>query len=188
MPYRRTPVFLGLGLALLGAGPLRAEGDPGDRFTETVSASVSASISRLRQLFQDEQPRVVRDHIVSISSQAGSLTFDYEDGGTLRIALHDGQLQVDDRIVGRYPEGGALESAWRQFLLDAARRETSEVLTQARNWQPDGLSREELGLTALLHERLALLSAPGSAPALPQLLSPAEAGGLVIRSVRPERS
>ena len=176
MPFHKRALILGLGWALVLARPVHAACDPGDKFTDTFSAS----ITYLRQLFHDEPPRVVRDHIVSISSQASSLTFEYEDGGTLRISLHDGQLQIDDRVVGRFPQGGALESSWRQFVLEAARIGTGEVLTLARDWQPDGLSREEEGLVSLVQERLAALSAPEAGAGLPQTVPPADAGGLVI--------
>ena len=176
MPFHRRALIISLGWALVLARPLHAAGDPGDRFSDTFSASISF----FRQLFHDEPPRVVRDHIVSISPQASSLTFDYEDGGTLRLSMHDGQLQIDDRVVGRYPLGGALETAWRQFILEAARVGTGEVLTLARNWQPDGLSRDEQGLVSLLQERLSLLSAPQPGIAFPQVVPPADADGLVI--------
>ena len=146
MPFHKRTLILGLGWALVLARPVHAACDPDDRFTDTFSASITF----FRQLFHDEPPRVVRDHIVSISSQASSLTFEYEDGGTLRISLHDGQLQIDDRVVGRFPQGGALETSWRQFVLEAARIGTGEVLTLARDWQPDGLSRDEQGLVSLV--------------------------------------
>ena len=154
MPFLKKALILGFGWALVLARPVHAACDPSDKFSDTFSASITF----FKQLFHDEPPRVVRDHIVSISPQASSLTFEYEDGGTLRISLHDGQLQIDDRIVGRFPQGGALELSWRQFVLEAARTGTAEVLTLARNWQPDGLSREEDGLVSLMQERLATLS------------------------------
>jgi hypothetical protein len=176
--FRRLPVRLTAGLAFILSSPLPlyAGSDPGDRFTEAFAVPYSL----FRQWFRDDPAHVVRDHLVSISSDAASITFDYEDGGSLDIQLRDGALQVDDRVLGRYPVGGALEAAWRQFILDAARRETAEVLTLARSWQPDGLSREELGLVSLIHARLGDLSAAGRAPVLPRAVPPADPNGLTI--------
>lgn len=172
-----TPLVLaGLVSALAHPQPLRADGDPSDRISETISASIGI----LRQLFHDEPARVVRDHIVSISSDASALCFDYEGGGSLLFQFRGGQFLIDDKVLGRYPAGGALDAAWRQFILDAARRQTAEVLTLARGWQPEGLSRDETGILTLLQDRFALLSAPQGGAALPQIIPPAESNGFTI--------
>ena len=108
------------------------------------------------------------------------LTFEFADGGSVRLALLDGQALIGDRVIGEYPDGGALEGAWRQFILDASRSGTASVLSSLRSWQPDGLNRTEQDVLALFHQQLNGLSAPAMPPTLPQAVPAAEPGGLTI--------
>jgi hypothetical protein len=132
------------------------------------------------QVLQDQQSHVVRDHAVSVGSNAASLDFRYEDGSTLSLALENGRVIVSGRPVGRYPAGGALQVGWRQLVLDASHRDTPAALGLVRTWRPEGLSREEANYVALMQERVAGLSAPPRQATPPQSVTPADPGGLVI--------
>lgn len=137
-------------------------------------------IEYLSQFLQDEPSHVVRDHVVAMASGLSSLTFEYTDGGALNLSLENGELRLDGRVAGHYPEGGALETAWHQLLLESSHLDTPAALTALRNWHPAGLSREEEAYADLLRARAASLSAPANAVMVPQAVEPATAGGLTI--------
>jgi hypothetical protein len=167
------------GLALLGAllGAPRA-------YAADVSATAEPSwksrFELLSQLLTDQPSRVVRNHVVSLATGVSTLTFDYADGGTLVLSLENGGLRLDGRLVGRTPEAGAFESAWRGLMVEVARLETPAAVTLLRNWRPDGLSREEDAYGELVRERAATLSAPPGGITIPRAVEPAAPGGLTI--------
>lgn len=160
---------------LLVSGPARAA-EPGDG----GAAPWRSRIEFFTQFLQDYPSRVVRDHLVAIASGLATLTFDYTEGGALILSLENGELRLDGRVAGRYPEGGALESAWRRLLLDTSHLDTPSALTALRAWHPDGLSGEEERDAGLLRARAAPLSAPRGALAVPRRVEGAAAGGLTI--------
>jgi hypothetical protein len=137
-------------------------------------------IEYLSQFLQDDPNHVVRDHVVAMASGLSSLTFEYTDGGALNLSLESGELRIDGRVAGRFPEGGALETAWHQLLLESSHLDTPAALTALRNWHPAGLSREEEAYADLLRGKAASLSAPAGAVMAPQAVEPAAAGGLTI--------
>ena len=53
---------------------------------------------------------------VSMSGSASSLELELASGRTLKILLADGLVYVDGGEIGRYVEGGTLESGWRGLL------------------------------------------------------------------------
>jgi len=162
-------------ISLFPSGPVRAS-DLSDGREPTWKTRVEF----LSQFLQDEPSHVVRDHVVAMASGLASLTFDYADGGALTLSLESGELRLDSRVAGRYPEGGALETAWHQLLLEISHLDTPAALTALRNWHPAGLSREEDAYADLLRARAASLSAPQGALTVPQAVEPASAGGLTI--------
>ncbi|HXW96899.1 MAG TPA: polymer-forming cytoskeletal protein, partial [Gemmatimonadales bacterium] len=134
----------------------------------------------LSQFLSDAQSRVVRDHVVALAAGLTSLTFDYADGGTLVISLEQGALALDAKNVGRVPEGGAFDIAWRKLVVDASRLDTPGLLGLIHDWHPEGLSREEDAYAQLIRDRVAALSAPPGALTTPQAVQPAVPGGLTI--------
>ncbi|MEO8138010.1 MAG: polymer-forming cytoskeletal protein [Gemmatimonadota bacterium] len=171
----RRPIALLALLGLLATGPASAA-ESKDRTEPTWKSRIEF----LSQFLQDDPSRVVRDHVVAMASGLATLTFDYADGGALSLSLENGEVRLDGRVAGRYPEGGALETAWRQLMLDASHIDTPGALTALRNWRPEGLSREEEAYAELLRTKAATLSAPRGAITIPQAVEPAAAGGLTI--------
>ena len=165
-----------LGAALLtGAAPLRASDVDRD-----ATPTWKTRITYLTQLLSTDPGHVVKDHVVSLATDGATIVFEYTDGGALSLALEDGEVRLDGRTIGRYPAGGALESAWRRLAIDASRAETPAALTLVRDWRPEGLSNDEAANAALFHDKLTQLSAPPTSVTPSQVLPPAEPGGLSI--------
>jgi hypothetical protein len=163
-------------LFLAAAGPLSA-GDRDPRWTDELGTPIET----IRHWLQPEaSDAAVLDHLISISPDAASLTFDLEHGKALRVALTRGQVLLDEHPVGRYAPGGPLEAGWRQFLTDATRESTPAVLASIHDWHPEGLPSEEaLAFGAILH-RLDAFKSTTIVPILPQAVPAAAAGGLSI--------
>jgi hypothetical protein len=123
---------------------------------------------------------VVRDHVITLATGLATVTFGFTDGGALVLSLENGEVRLDGRLVGRVPEGGAFEVAWRSLALEASRLDTPGTLALVHGWKPEGLSREEQAHAALFRERVANLSAPPGAQPVPQVIPPAASGGLSI--------
>lgn len=169
---RRLAWLAAAGLALL-PGPVAAS-------CEETGPSWKSRIEFISQFLSSDQSRVVRDHAVSLATGAASITFTYDDGGRLVLALDNGDLRVDGRSVGRVPVGGALEAAWLSLLLEASRSNTPGTLQRFRAWAPVGLSREEAAFAELLREQVDGLSAPPALTPPPQAVAAAQPGGLTV--------
>ncbi len=165
-----------LGAALLSAAaPLHASDSDRD-----ATPAWKYRFTYLTQLLSDDPSRVVKDHVVSLATDGATVVFEFADGGALSLALEDGEVRLDGRTIGRYPQGGALESAWRRLAIDVSRAETPAALTLVRNWNPEGLSSAEAANADLFHDKLEELSAPPTAVTPPQALQQAAPGGLTI--------
>jgi hypothetical protein len=162
--------------AVLALHPLPASAAPSERTEPTWKSRVEL----LSQILSADQSRIVKDHAVSLATGTASITFDFTDGGTLVLAIQNGLLLIDGRPAGRAPEGGALVSAWRALMLEAARRDAPAALQLFRAWAPEGLSREESAFAELLREQVSGLSAPAGALPAPQAVVSAAPGGLTI--------
>ncbi len=163
--------------ALLLALPATASAEPD---LPEAAAAFKSRFEYISQFLQDEPSRIVRDHVVSLAAGVVSLTFDYTDGGGLTLSLDQGEVRIDGRSVGHYPAGGALEAAWRQLVLEAARSDAPGALSLLRGWEPQGLSREESSFAALLRGKVEALSAPPGALLPPQPLEAAPPGGMTV--------
>lgn len=134
-------------------------------------ALLLAGTPALGQQAEAPQAPTVVESAVSIASQPGSraaLEIELDDGASHRIAFEGGTVRVDDRRVGSYAEGGALETAWREFLRLQAGREPAGLGPALREWEPAGLTGEEAQAGAALRERIdAVLSPPEPEPAAP---------------------
>jgi hypothetical protein len=162
-------------LGALAASPVHASGRP-----DGNELGWKTRIEFLTHFLQDEPSRVVHDHVVTLASGVAALTFDFADGGALNLSLENGELRLDGRVAGRYPEGGALETAWHQLMVELSREDTPGALSAIRAWHPEGLSREEEAYADLLRAKAAALSAPRGAVMVPQTVAPATTGGLTI--------
>lgn len=93
---------------------------------------------------------------VAISSQVGGraeLEVELADGTRHRITFRDGTVAVDGRTLGAYPEGGALEEAWREFLRRHAGQEADALADALAEWEPEA-SGEATGTATALREAL----------------------------------
>lgn len=174
MPLPRPAVLAALTAALGGAPALHAR-EPG-----TTWADWRSRFEFVSQFLIESPSHVVRDHIVTIATGLETLTFEYVDGGSLVLSLDAGEVRLDGRLIGRAPEGGAFEAAWRKLVVEASRRDTPAALDLLRDWHPEGVSREEGEYVMLFRQRAASLSAPPGPLSLPQTLEPAAPGGLTI--------
>jgi hypothetical protein len=164
---------------LLLAAPVSAA--HAERYSTRWSDALPTSFHLFRLWRNDQDATIlVRDHLVSISSDLSALSFTLDGGKTLKLAFSGGRILLDDQPVGHVVPGGALEASWRQLVSDAARRTTPEVVSLVHGWQPVGLSREEHATWELLQKRLESLSAAPRTTAEPRAIPPALAGGFTI--------
>lgn len=163
-------------LALLRTAPAVAD-DIGHGWSDRIATPLEL----LRLWWSSEQTIPARGHAVTISSDESLLRFTLAQNQTFTIDFRNGRLVIDGNVAGRYPAGGALETAWRQLAMESARLSTAEVITRLHEWQPVGVSREEAVLAAVVRSRSAPLSAvpQGTEPAT-HPLAPAGPGGLII--------
>lgn len=176
MRFPDRAAVLAVAVTLFGTAPLCAA-DPGDDYT---ASTWKTRFDLLSQLLSDEPSHVVRDHVTALATGLATLTFDYSDGGGLTLSLAQGEVQLDGRLVGRVPAGGAFEAAWQTLVQRASRLDTPGALGLLRSWKPSGLSREESAYAELFRESAASLSAPPGGLTLPQVVAPAPSGGLII--------
>ncbi|HEX9726922.1 MAG TPA: hypothetical protein VGA37_00285 [Gemmatimonadales bacterium] len=85
---------------------------------------------------------------ISAADDEAGLTFRLSDGSTLRILLKDGTVRVNGDRVGRYDVDGALSTAWRELVDQAAILSSDEAVAIANGWSPDGTLTEEEAATA----------------------------------------
>lgn len=175
MLCRRASLIPAIAGLLFGVRALSA-GEPGDG----SAPSSKTRIELLNHFLSEEPSPVVRDHVITLASGVATLTFEFTDSGALVLSLENGEVRLDGRLVGRVPEGGAFEVAWRKLALDASRLDTPGALALLRDWQPEGLSREERAYAGHFRDRAATLSAPPGALTVPQAVAPAGSGGLSI--------
>jgi hypothetical protein len=144
------------------------------------SDRIATPVELLRLWWSSEQSVEARSHAVTISSDESLLRFSLDQNESFTVDFNNGRVLIDGSVAGRYPAGGALETAWRQLAVESARLSTAEVITRLHEWQPLGVSREEAVLAAVVRARSAPLSAVQAAEQASQTIPPAAAGGLVI--------
>ncbi|MFI5210591.1 MAG: hypothetical protein ACHQ2E_09115, partial [Gemmatimonadales bacterium] len=176
MTARRRALAALLFLALLRTVPAVAD-DVGHGWSDRIATPLEL----LRLWWASEQTIPARSHAVTISSDESLLRFSLAQNQSFTIDFRNGRVVIDGNVAGRYPAGGALETAWRQLAVESARLSTAEVITRLHEWQPVGVSREEAVLAAVVRSRSAPLSAvPQQAEAASHPLAQAGPGGLVI--------
>jgi hypothetical protein len=171
-PDHRLTLSLAAAATIVVAAPARAD-------LSGVWEEWGPRIELISSLLHESPSQIVTRHSVSFTATGSEVNFTTADGGLLSLALEGGWLRRDGKPVARYPEGGALEAAWRELMLALSRASTPNALDLIREWRPDGLSSKEAVLVDLLRDGTAPLSAP-PAITLPHEVPVAEAGGLVI--------
>jgi hypothetical protein len=101
------------------------------------------------------QAREVMAKQVSVGSTEASLSLEFEDGSSLDVSLRDGFVVVDDRRLGSFEPGGALDTSWRALLGDAIALEDGALATALRGWAPpSSLSGDAADIAEALDETL----------------------------------
>jgi hypothetical protein len=96
---------------------------------------------------------------VVLSADEASLSLELADGRSRQVQLLDGTVYVDGREAASYRPGGALETAWRDFLRGASEGEFTDALTGFVGAETEA---DEAALASIL-EALAPLSREVSA-------------------------
>ncbi len=168
------PVFLALLLVAGAASALRA-----DNRHRPVRDRLHIPFEFLRHLLGQPDPLDVQGHTVALAPAAAALRFTLEDDHELAIALANGDVLIDQELVGHYARGGELESSWAALVREAGHRATPDVVSIAQHWEPADLSDEEAPAARKIRSRFARLTA-GAPQQQARPVPPAAEGGLTI--------
>ena len=101
------------------------------------------------------QARSVVSKQVSVGSTEAALAIEFQDGGRLDVALRDGSVILDDRTLGSFERGGALDGSWRALLGQAIALENGALARALIDWDPPaGLSGPGAGVADALDRGL----------------------------------
>jgi len=82
------------------------------------------------------QTRDVVGKEISVGRAEALLDLDLSDRSHLKISFADGAVRIDDRVVGSYEPGDALDAAWRSLLGRAVALEDGPLGRMLRAWAP----------------------------------------------------
>lgn len=113
------------------------------------------------------QLREVVSKQIAVGASDAELVLEFSDGERLSAALRDGAVVVDDRTLGSFETGGALDAAWRSLLGQAIALENGPLAQAVVDWAPpESLSGEAAETASALDETLdGILSAPATGDA-----------------------
>jgi hypothetical protein len=113
------------------------------------------------------QLREVVSKQIAVGASDAELVLEFSDGERLSAALRDGSVLVDDRTLGSFESGDALDASWRALLGQAIALENGPLAQAVVDWAPpESLSGEAAEAASALDETLdGALSAPASDPA-----------------------
>lgn len=108
------------------------------------------------------QLREVVSKQIAVGASDAELVLEFSDGERLSAALRDGSVVVDDRTLGSFETGDALDAAWRSLLGQAIALENGPLAQAVLDWAPpESLSGEAAEAASALDETLdGILSAP----------------------------
>lgn len=84
----------------------------------------------------EAQLRPVVSNEIAVSGQEASLRLDFPEADPLVIAFQDGQVRVNDEVVGSYTRGDALDAAWRSLLGDVIALDDGPLARALYDWTP----------------------------------------------------
>ena len=84
----------------------------------------------------DGQLRTVVSNEIAVSGREAALHLDFGDQQGLAISLREGQVLVDDEVVGSYARGDALDLAWRSLLGDVISLDDGPLANALNDWTP----------------------------------------------------
>jgi hypothetical protein len=89
------------------------------------------------------QLREVVSKQIAVGASEAELVLEFSDGGRLSAALRDGSVLVDDRTLGSFASGDALDASWRALLGQAIALENGPLAQAVVDWAPpESLSGE----------------------------------------------
>ncbi len=101
------------------------------------------------------QVRQVVSNQLAISEQEASLHLEFADQGSLDIQFRNGQVIVDDAVVGTYDRRDDLDIAWRGLLGDVVTLENGALARALQAWEPPSSLGERFAtLAARLDEAI----------------------------------
>ena len=171
---RRILALLGT-LAVAGTSAAHAASVTGPTWFDD---GFGTPIDVIRQWLGVPEQHPAQKHLVSVSPEESVLTITFANGRTLRVALNDGHVNIDDHQVGRYQVGGPLDRAWQRFVTAARRSRTEEVVELAHAWNPQGLTGDDAQAAEQIRRRFAAVGAPSETAVPPQQIPAAGPGGL----------
>jgi len=156
-----------LALALVGLVPSAGYASAGTgSLGDDAHSALSSSIALIRRVLgMHQQQDEIVSHAIAVSRRDATLEIELAGGRTRTIALRDGQVLVDDAIVGTYVPGGALERSWRRELADGAELDTRALMVSLRSWRGPALTGDEATAKAHLDEAIASLGSHVAAEA-----------------------
>ncbi len=89
------------------------------------------------------QTREVIGKEISVGRTEALLDLDLSDRSRLEIAFEDGAVRIDDRVVGSYRPGDALDAARRSLLGRAVALEDGPLGRILREWAPPATLKED---------------------------------------------
>jgi len=84
------------------------------------------------------QLRTVVSNEIAVSGTEAALRLDFGDQHGLSISLRDGQVLVDEEVVGSYTRGDAMDLAWRSLLGDVISLDDGPLANALNDWMPPG--------------------------------------------------
>lgn len=110
------------------------------------------------------QLREVVSKQIAVGASDAELVLEFSDGERLSAALRDGSVVVDDRTLGSFETGDALDAAWRSLLGQAIALENGPLAQAVLDWAPpESLSGEAAEAGSALDKTLdGMLTAPAA--------------------------
>lgn len=106
------------------------------RFSGLTPALLTVALAALLPATASGQVRQVVSNQLAISEREASIHLEFADQGRLDIEFRDGQVFVDDALVGTYDRRDELDIAWRQLLGDVVTLEDGDLARALDAWEP----------------------------------------------------
>ncbi|MGH7507153.1 MAG: hypothetical protein ACRELX_15975, partial [Longimicrobiales bacterium] len=118
------------------------------RFVAHLAVAVAVTLAGASRVAAQEagadESRILSSEI-AVSRQEAAMKLEFDDGRTLRLAIRDGNLQIDGESVASASRGSPLDRAWRQLLNQAIDAPTDELPALLTGWDaPAGEAGDRL--------------------------------------------
>lgn len=111
------------------------------------------------------QDRAVVSKEVSVGRSEATLHLEFADNGKLDISFRDGSVLVDDKSVGSFQSGDALDRAWRDLLGKAVSLDDGALSDMLDSWSPPAdLPADRESTAKAIDQAIRTALTPPSAP------------------------